>query len=129
MGRAGEHRLQAPIACTFRPRSLSVELTWPEDGEDNDDAVDEEEEDAMTEAKDEADVGDASSSACGVTSEWRRNTCVSEFDSRFNSLHMMVKELTFRFFLSILLALLLGTIEPKEKRELHGLESLLALHA
>ena len=67
MGRAGEHRMQAPIACTVRTRSLS-ELTWPE----ADDARDEEGEDAMTEAKDEADVEDASSSACGVTSEGRK---------------------------------------------------------
>ena len=70
VGRAGEHRLQAQIACTVRTRSLS-ELTWPEDGE-ADDARDEDGEDAMTEAKDEADVEDASSSACGVTSEGRK---------------------------------------------------------
>jgi hypothetical protein len=42
---------------------------------------------------------------------------------------MMVKELTFRFFLSKLLAWLLGTIEPKEKRELQGFDSLLEMHA
>jgi hypothetical protein len=53
-------------------RSHSVELTWPEDGEDHDDAGDEEGQDAMTEAKDEADVEDASSSACGVSSEGSR---------------------------------------------------------
>jgi hypothetical protein len=78
VGRAGEHRLQAPIACTVRTRSHSVELTWPEvHGEDDDDAGDAEGKDAMTEAKDEADVeadveADASSSACGVTSEGRK---------------------------------------------------------
>ena len=72
VGRAGEHCLQAPIACTVRTRSHSVGLTWPEDGED-DDAGDAEGKDAMTEAKDEADgVEDASSSACGVTSEGRK---------------------------------------------------------
>ena len=72
MGRAGKYGSLAPFA-----RDLSLlaeaELTWPEDGED-DDAGDEEgkDSDAMTEAKDEADVEDASSSACGVTSEGRK---------------------------------------------------------
>ena len=70
--------MQAPIACTVRTRSHSVELTWPEvHGEDDDDAGDAEGKDAMTEAKDEADVeadveADASSSACGVMSEGRK---------------------------------------------------------
>ena len=73
VGRAGEHRLQAPIACTVRTRSHSVELTWPEVHGKDDDAGDAEGKDAMTEAKDEADdVEDASSSACGVTSEGRK---------------------------------------------------------
>ena len=77
VGRAGEHRLQAPIACTVRTRSHSVELTWPEVHGEDDDAGDAEGKDAMTEAKDEADVeadveADASSSACGVTSEGRK---------------------------------------------------------
>ena len=96
---------------------VTIQLTWPED---------EEGKDATTEAKDEADVEDASSSACGVSSEGSRtkNTCISEFGSRFNTLHVMVEELTFRFFLSTLMAMLLGTILPNEKRELHGLESL-----
>ena len=42
---------------------------------------------------------------------------------------MMVEELTFRFFFSKLMAALLGTILPKEKRELQGFDSLLAMHA
>ena len=107
-----------------------AELTWPEHGED-DDAGEEEGKDAMTEAKDEADVEDASSSACGVTSEGVRQikTCILEFGSRFNTLQMMVEELTFRFLFSKLMVLLLGTILPKEKRELQGFDSLSAMHA
>ena len=131
VGRAGEHRLQAQIACTVRTRSLS-ELTWPEDGE-ADDARDEEGEDAMTEAKDEADdVEDASSSACGVTSEGRKTNYNLHIGIRFtfNTLQMMVEEeLTFRFFFSNLMAAVLGTILPKEKRELQGFDSLSAMHA
>jgi hypothetical protein len=85
VGRAGEHRLQAPIACTVRTRSHSVELTWPEvHGEDDDDAGDAEGKDAMTEAKDEADdVEDASSSACGVTSEGRKTNYNLHIGIRF----------------------------------------------
>ena len=60
-----KHRLLAQISLYW------LRLTWPEDGEDED-ARDENYEDAMTEAKDEPVVEDASSSACGVTSEGRK---------------------------------------------------------
>ncbi len=58
----------------------------------------------MTEAKDGPVIEDASSSACSVTSEGRKTWETlkkyryAEFGSRINTLHMMVKELTFRFF-------------------------------
>ena len=42
---------------------------------------------------------------------------------------MVEEELTFRFFFSKLMAAVLGTILPKEKRELQGFDSLSVLHA
>ena len=72
-------RRRAPFASTDRlHRSHAIalladaELTWLEDDGEDDDAGDEEAKDAMTEAKDEPDVDDASSSACGVMSEGRK---------------------------------------------------------
>ena len=82
----------------------------------------------MTEANDEPVVEDASSSACGVTSEGRKNRFL-EFGSRINTLHMMVKELTLRFFIfSECLAALLRIFVPREKRDIQGFASPGAMH-
>ncbi len=55
------------------PGPWAVLNTWQEDAEDKV-ARDEDSEDAMTEANDEPVVEDASSSACGVTSEGRKTS-------------------------------------------------------
>ncbi len=89
----------------------------------------------MTEAKDDPVFEDASSAACSVTSEGRKTSenqkkyRYSEFGSRINTLHTMVKELTFRFFIfSECWVALLRTIVPREKRDIQGFVSRGAMH-